>query len=153
MRQRQRGRRIAGNDNGVWGTEGDQAIRYRQDPRDQNIFPQFAIRESGIVRGINDLRIREQPCHLSANGEAAEAGIEAPERDRMAATVLADDGLPRYVWEPQLVEAADYVSVVLGSVVEAIRWRHEYDDAKGKALSRASPQIPVEANSATTSAA
>lgn len=76
MRQRQRRRRVAGNDNGVRATEGDQAIGYRQDPRDQSVFPQFAIRESGIIRGVNDLRIRKQPRHLPANGQAAEAGIK-----------------------------------------------------------------------------
>ncbi len=30
----------------------------------------------------------------------AAAGVEAPATDRMSAEVLADDGLPRYVWEP-----------------------------------------------------
>ncbi len=30
----------------------------------------------------------------------AAAGVEAPATDRMSADVLADDGLPRYVWEP-----------------------------------------------------
>ncbi len=83
----------------------------------------------------------------------AEAGIEAPETDRMAADVLAQDGLPRYVWEPAVVDAADYVDVVLRSIVETIRWRQEYEDAKRRRGSRASPGEPVETNSATASAA
>ena len=70
----------------------------------------------------------------------AEAGIEAPETDRLSASTLADDGLPRYVWEEIPVASADYVQVVMGSVREAQRWRCEYDDAKRAAGSRASPK-------------
>jgi hypothetical protein len=81
----------------------------------------------------------------------AEAGIEAPETDRMTATVLAKDGLPRYGWEAGLVESADYVSLVLQSVAETLRWRQEYDDAKRRVASRASPGA-VETSSATASA-
>ena len=83
----------------------------------------------------------------------AEAGIAAPETDRLAATVLAADGLPRYLWEPQLADYADYVHVVLGSVIETIRWREEYEEAKRRAASRAGPEQPVETNSATAPAA
>jgi hypothetical protein len=68
----------------------------------------------------------------------AEAGIEAPETDRIAATVLAKNGLPRYVWEAQRVESADYVSVLIQSIAEAVRWRQEYGDAKR--VARASPR-------------
>jgi hypothetical protein len=69
----------------------------------------------------------------------AEAGIQAPETDRIAASVLADDGLPRFVWEALPVESADYLMVVMRSVVQALRWRAQYDDAKRAATSRASP--------------
>jgi hypothetical protein len=83
----------------------------------------------------------------------AEAGIEAPDTDRMAANVLAQDGLPRYVWEPAAVDIADYVDVVPRSIIETIRWRQEYEDSKRRTLTRASAGEPVETNSATASAA
>jgi len=68
-----------------------------------------------------------------------EAGIEAPDADRMAADVLAEDGLPRFVWEDVPVAERDYVTVVMASVVEAKRWRQEYQAAKEQAAARASP--------------
>ena len=68
-----------------------------------------------------------------------EAGIEAPDADRMAADVLAEDGLPRFVWEDAPVVQRDYVTVVMASVLEAHRWRQEYQAAKQQAAARASP--------------
>ena len=68
-----------------------------------------------------------------------EAGIEAPDADRMAADVLAEDGLPRFVWEDVPVAERDYVTVVMASVLEAKRWRQEYQAAKQQAAARASP--------------
>jgi len=72
-----------------------------------------------------------------------EAGIEAPDADRMAADVLAEDGLPRFVWEDVPVAERDYVTVVMASVLEAQRWRREYQEAKQQAAARASP-VPSE---------
>lgn len=76
----------------------------------------------------------------------AEAGIAPPAVDRLAADTLAADGLPRYVWQPALVESADYATLVLASVIETVRWRREYETAKqrhtaaaGSGGSRASP--------------
>ena len=71
-----------------------------------------------------------------------EAGIDAPDADRMAADVLAEDGLPRFVWEDAPVVQRDYVTVVMASVLEAHRWRQEYQAAKQQAAARASP-IPA----------
>ncbi len=69
-----------------------------------------------------------------------EAGIETPDADRMAADVLAEDGLPRFVWEDVPVVERDYVTVVMASVLEAKRWRREYQEAKQQqAAARASP--------------
>ena len=80
-----------------------------------------------------------------------EAGIEAPDADRMAADVLADDGLPRFVWDDIPVADRDYVHVVMGAVREAQRWRREYEQAKQQAGARASPSGgAVDSNSATT---
>ena len=68
-----------------------------------------------------------------------EAGIDAPDADRMAADVLAEDGLARFVWEDAPVVQRDYVTVVMASVREAHRWRQEYQAAKQQAAARASP--------------
>jgi hypothetical protein len=68
-----------------------------------------------------------------------EAGIEAPDADRMAADTLAADGLPRFVWEDIPVVDRDYVHVVMATVREAHRWRREYEEAKQQAAARASP--------------
>jgi len=85
----------------------------------------------------------------------AAAGIEAPNSSRLAADVLADDGRPRFIWEEIPVSEADYVQTVLASVVQAQRWRAEYEAAKQQfAAARGSPAGsagPVDSRSATTS--
>jgi hypothetical protein len=68
-----------------------------------------------------------------------EAGIEAPDADRMAADTLATDGLPRFVWEDVPVVDRDYVRVVMASVRGTHRWRREYEEAKQLAAARAGP--------------
>ena len=86
----------------------------------------------------------------------AAAGVEAPATDRMSAEVLADDGLPRYVWEPVPADQAAYATTVLLSIAQAKRWRTEYEHAKQQLAdrSRASPDDadpgPVDSRSATT---
>lgn len=89
----------------------------------------------------------------------AAAGIEAPATDRMSADALADDGLPRYVWEPVPTDQAAYATTVLLSIAQAKRWRAEYEHAKQQFAdrSRASPHEadpgPVDSRSATIRAA
>ena len=68
-----------------------------------------------------------------------EAGVEVPGTDRMSATVLADDGLPRFVWEPVNVASADYVAVVMASVSEQLHRRTQYEKAKQFVAARAGP--------------
>ena len=68
-----------------------------------------------------------------------EAGIQAPDADRMAADVLAADGLPRFVWDDSPVIGRDYVTVVMRSVREAHRWRREYQAAKDQQAARDGP--------------
>jgi hypothetical protein len=82
----------------------------------------------------------------------AAAGIAPPEADRMATSVLAEDGKPRFVWEDLPVHDRDYTRVVMASVVEARRWRREYEAAKQLAGNdaRAGPGPCGGANSATT---
>lgn len=58
------------------------------------------------------------------------AGIVAPENERLAATVTLPDGRPRFVWTDTRPDSATYVSVVLQTVVERLRWREQYDQAK-----------------------
>jgi hypothetical protein len=80
-----------------------------------------------------------------------EAGIDAPEADRLAADVLHDDGLPRFVWEDVPVRERDYTAVISASLRQAQRWRTQYDKAKHAAAQRGSP--PVDSHSATSPAA
>ena len=70
----------------------------------------------------------------------AAAGVEVQEADRLAADVMAGDGRPRFIWEEFPVSEADYVDTVLASVVQARRWRAQYDAAKRHPhAARASP--------------
>ena len=82
----------------------------------------------------------------------AEAGITAPAADRMVADVLADDGLPRYLWGPAPIDTAGYTNLLAASVIETVRWRREYEAAKQRHAarldadqSRASPPLPASA--------
>jgi len=54
------------------------------------------------------------------------AGVVAPEVERMAADVLASDGLPRFVWTDSRPEPAAYPQVLLRSITERQRWRERY---------------------------
>ena len=87
-----------------------------------------------------------------------EAGIEAPEADRLAADVLHEDGLPRFVWEDVPLRERDYTAVISASLHQAQRWRTQYEDAKHTAAQRESqrgspPVTPVDSHSATTQCA
>ena len=76
-----------------------------------------------------------------------EAGIDAPDAERMAADVLDTDGQPRFVWEDVPVPERDYTTVIAQSLRQAQRWRVQYEQAKALAAQRGSP--PVDSNSAT----
>jgi len=76
-----------------------------------------------------------------------EAGIDAPEANRLSVEVLHGDGQPRFAWDDLPVTGADYTEVLLASVMERRRWRAEYDAAKQAALNRDRP--PVDNRSAT----
>jgi hypothetical protein len=74
----------------------------------------------------------------------AEAGIEAPAVDRLAARPTDEDAGPRFVWESVRVTAQEYAAAIIGSVVERRRWRLEYE------LARQSVRAgPVDTHSAT----
>ena len=66
--------------------------------------------------------------------EALEAaGMLAPEIERMAATVLAKDGKPRFVWTDTKPDPVTYVRVIMAAVAEQQRWRAQYQAAKDAA--------------------
>ncbi len=60
-----------------------------------------------------------------------EAGMSAPEIDRLAAEVRTADGQARFVWTRLEHRPRAYVGVILRSVAERRRWRAEYERAKG----------------------
>ena len=70
------------------------------------------------------------------------AGIDAPELDRMAASVTLPDGSPRFVWTDTRPEADIYARVILASVLERQQWRTLYQAAKAC-------RVPVDSLSAT----
>ncbi|WP_210414771.1 replication initiator [Microlunatus elymi] len=58
------------------------------------------------------------------------AGILAPEIERLAASITLPDGRPRFVWSDSKVDHAGYVWTILQSVNERARWREQYEAAK-----------------------
>ena len=58
------------------------------------------------------------------------AGIDAPDLDRMAASVTMPDGSPRFVWTDVRPDHDTYIKIILGSVAERLRWRAQYEAAK-----------------------
>ena len=57
------------------------------------------------------------------------AGMVAPEIERLAASVRASDGLPRFVWTEERPDPASYVRVILAAISERQRWRAQYQTA------------------------
>ncbi|WP_188896865.1 replication initiator [Microlunatus endophyticus] len=60
------------------------------------------------------------------------AGIVAPEIERLAASVTLTDGEPRFVWQDTKADEATYARVILESVEERARWRQQYEAAKSR---------------------
>jgi hypothetical protein len=81
----------------------------------------------------------------------AAAGIDAPDAHRCAADVLADDGLPRFVWEDAEVDPRRYAQVILAAVAQRRSWRVQYEHARQ--VTGAGPPPLVDERSATTPAA
>jgi hypothetical protein len=72
----------------------------------------------------------------------AAAGIDVPDRDRYATTVLSDDGLPRFEWTPLDRDrdgAADYAAAIVTAAMQRARWRAQYDTAKRGAQAGTDP--------------
>lgn len=101
-----------------------------------------------VSRGWSGKTLTEHKADRAAVVRAAleAAGIDTPAADRMAAETLHDDGQPRFVWEDVPVSEHDYARVVMASVLEARRWRSQYDRAK-TLLAGTDP--PVDNRSAT----
>jgi hypothetical protein len=79
-----------------------------------------------------------------------EAGIDAPDADRLAADVLHSDGKPRFVWEDTRPDRRDYPAIIAASLRQARAWRSQYEEAKKLAAQRESPpgSRPVDSHSA-----
>ncbi|MGO4956838.1 replication initiator [Luteococcus sp. Sow4_B9] len=69
----------------------------------------------------------------------AEAGITAPEIERISAEVQADDGQPRYEWHPVEVTPGLYTRTILHGIQERARWRAEYARAEALGVNSAAP--------------
>jgi hypothetical protein len=63
-----------------------------------------------------------------------EAGIVAPEIERLAADVLSADGKPRFVWTDTAPDPQLYARVILASIAERQRWKAQYQAAKAARL-------------------
>ena len=72
---------------------------------------------------------QRNPGRLSFGGVSCPLVLLPPEIERMAASVLASDGFPRFVWTDTRPEGASYVRVILASVAERQRWREQYEAA------------------------
>jgi hypothetical protein len=72
----------------------------------------------------------------------AEAGIVAPEIERLAADVLSADGNPRFVWTDSRPDPQLYARVILASIAERQHWESQYEAAKAA-------RQPVDSLSAT----
>jgi hypothetical protein len=68
------------------------------------------------------------------------AGIVAPEIERLAATVTLPDGRPRFVWTDTKTDPHTYARVILASVLERERWRSQYEAAKRAVHSRSATE-------------
>lgn len=71
-----------------------------------------------------------------------EAGILAPEIERMAADVTLADGSPRFVWTDTRPDPVIYARVLLQSIAERHRWREQYERAKAGAVDDCSATGP-----------
>jgi hypothetical protein len=72
----------------------------------------------------------------------ANAGIDAPEVDRLAAAATLPDGTPRFAWSDLTPDSQTYAHALVASVIEAQRWRAQYEAAK-------TLLVPVDSRSAT----
>jgi hypothetical protein len=57
------------------------------------------------------------------------AGMIAPEIERLAASVTASDGHPRFVWTDTRPDSVSYTQVILAAIAERQRWREQYAEA------------------------
>ena len=79
--------------------------------------------------------LTEHPAHRASGVREAlmSAGRDAPDLDRMAASVTLPDGSPRFLWADIRPDHDTYVQAILNSVAERQRWRARYEAAKASA--------------------
>ena len=64
------------------------------------------------------------------------AGFEVDDHDRLSATVLTGEGLPRYEWRiasPNSVDIPSYRAVICSTISQSLTWRKQYEEAKKRA--------------------
>jgi hypothetical protein len=63
----------------------------------------------------------------------AAAGVDAPEIERLSASVAREDGTPRFhwkIWDPLDASVPVYRQVMTRAIAEKLRWKRQYDRAK-----------------------
>jgi hypothetical protein len=73
------------------------------------------------------------------------AGVEVPDVQRLAVTVLRPDGRPRFdwnVWNPLQATTPVYRQVLTRAIAERIRWKADYEAAKSRASPANAPPRP-----------
>src|SRR5690606_16421458 len=73
------------------------------------------------------------------------AGLDIPERERIAADVKRDDGQRRYewrVWDPLDSTVPVYRQVMVRALAERLRWRADYEKAKAACSPATGPPRP-----------
>jgi len=65
------------------------------------------------------------PCSWPPSGAGSHtpAGIDIPDADGLSVGVLPGDGQPRFVWDELAVTVADYMGVLVASVIDAAAGR------------------------------
>jgi hypothetical protein len=61
------------------------------------------------------------------------AGVEAPEIERLSASAMREDGIPRFqwkIWDPLDASVPVYRQVMTRAIAEKLRWKRQYDRAK-----------------------
>ncbi len=76
MRQHEGRGRVAGDDRDIGYVVRNQPLHHRNNPRRQSRFRQGAIRKAGVVRGVDEFRIRAQKGDFPRKRSGRRGGIE-----------------------------------------------------------------------------
>jgi hypothetical protein len=98
-----------------------------------------SARASCSVPSINPKRVSASVRAAVVREALLSAGLVAPEIERLAASVRASDGLPRFVWTDERPDPARYVRTILAAITERQRWREQYRAAVDTVSATAPP--------------